>query len=108
MKLATLVISASLLAAPAFAEQCASKKDAHRINASYTHAIAGEGYTTRIGTQQTRAFMAGIRGVTTGNANAVSVAKCLATRTGGEYVSAETVDDLVEAMRRTLGCNLLF
>ena len=45
MKLATLVISASLLAAPAFAEQCASKKDAHRVNASYTHAIAGEGYT---------------------------------------------------------------
>lgn len=45
MKLATLLISASLLAAPAFAEQCASKKDAHRVNASYTHAIAGEGYT---------------------------------------------------------------
>ena len=48
MKLATLVISASLLAAPAFAEQCASKKDAHRVNASYTHAIAGEGYEERI------------------------------------------------------------
>ena len=45
MKLATLVISASLLAAPAFAEQCASKADTHRVDASYTTAIAGEGYT---------------------------------------------------------------
>lgn len=40
--------------------------------------------------------------------NSVSVAKCLAEQTGGEYVSAETVDELVAAMNRTLGCNLLF
>ena len=40
--------------------------------------------------------------------NSVSVAKCLAEQTGGEYVSAETVDELVAAMKRTLGCNLLF
>jgi len=38
----------------------------------------------------------------------VSVAKCLATQTGGEYVNTETVDELVAAMNRTLGCNLLF
>ncbi|WP_299615006.1 vWA domain-containing protein [uncultured Tateyamaria sp.] len=38
----------------------------------------------------------------------VSVAKCLATQTGGEYVNTETVDELVEAMSRTLGCKLLF
>lgn len=38
----------------------------------------------------------------------VSVAKCLATQTGGEYVNTETVDALVEAMNRTLGCRLLF
>lgn len=38
----------------------------------------------------------------------VSVAKCLAEQTGGEYVSAETVDELIAAMNRTLGCNLLF
>lgn len=44
MKLATLLISASLFAAPAFAEQCASKTTAHKVNASYTAAIAGEGY----------------------------------------------------------------
>ncbi|MEL6467226.1 MAG: vWA domain-containing protein [Pseudomonadota bacterium] len=40
--------------------------------------------------------------------NSVSVAQCLATQTGGEYVSAETVDELVAAMNRTLGCRLLF
>ena len=46
MKFATLVISAGLLAAPAFADSCSSKKDAtHRVDASYTTAIAGEGYT---------------------------------------------------------------
>ena len=45
MKLATLLISASLLAAPAVAEQCSSKKDAHRVDASYTHTVAGETYT---------------------------------------------------------------
>ncbi|WP_286197082.1 VWA domain-containing protein [Tropicibacter sp. R15_0] len=37
-----------------------------------------------------------------------STAKCLATQTGGEYVNAETVDQLIEAMNRMLGCNLLF
>ncbi|WP_083957957.1 vWA domain-containing protein [Tateyamaria omphalii] len=40
--------------------------------------------------------------------SSVSVAQCLATQTGGEYVGAETVDELVDAMNRTLGCNLLF
>lgn len=40
--------------------------------------------------------------------NSESVARCLADETGGEYVSAETVDDLIAAMMRTLGCNFLF
>ncbi len=44
MKLAILMISAGLLATPALAEQCASKKS-HYTNASYTTAVAGEGYT---------------------------------------------------------------
>jgi uncharacterized surface protein with fasciclin (FAS1) repeats len=44
MKFAALLISAGLLAAPALAE-CTSKKSAHYTNASYTTAIAGEGYT---------------------------------------------------------------
>ncbi len=39
---------------------------------------------------------------------AISVAECLASETGGEYVSTETVEQLVEAMNRTLGCPLLY
>lgn len=38
----------------------------------------------------------------------ISVAHCLADRTGGQYISAETVDELVLALERTLGCQLLF
>lgn len=38
----------------------------------------------------------------------VSVARCLAERTGGLYLGAETVDDLVSALRKTLGCQLMF
>lgn len=41
-------------------------------------------------------------------ATSVSGAKCLAEQTGGEYVNTETVDDLIAAMNRTLGCKLLF
>ena len=41
-------------------------------------------------------------------AQKISVAQCLSERTGGHYVSAETVDDLVVALERTLGCHLLF
>lgn len=36
-----------------------------------------------------------------------TVAKCLADRTGGLYVSTETVDELADALRVTLGCALL-
>ncbi|MEM7491685.1 MAG: VWA domain-containing protein, partial [Pseudomonadota bacterium] len=35
-----------------------------------------------------------------------TVAKCLSDRTGGLFVSTETVDDLVAALQRTLGCPL--
>ena len=45
MKLATLLVSASLFTAPAFAEQCASKSAAHVVKASYATAVAGETYT---------------------------------------------------------------
>lgn len=38
--------------------------------------------------------------------NETTVAECLAERTGGHYVSAETVDELVGALRVTLGCNV--
>ena len=35
------------------------------------------------------------------------VARCLADRTGGMYVDAETLDDLIGALRQTLGCQVL-
>lgn len=34
------------------------------------------------------------------------VARCLADRTGGLYVQAETLDDLIGALRTTLGCQV--
>jgi Ca-activated chloride channel family protein len=37
-----------------------------------------------------------------------STARCLADTTGGTYTSAETLPDLVAALRVTLGCKLLF
>ncbi len=36
-----------------------------------------------------------------------TVAKCLADRTGGLFVSTQTVDELTEALRVTLGCALI-
>lgn len=35
-----------------------------------------------------------------------TVARCLADQTGGRYVGAETVDELIGALRVTLGCNV--
>lgn len=37
-------------------------------------------------------------------AGELTVARCLADRTGGMFVTTETVDELAEALRRTLGC----
>ena len=34
-------------------------------------------------------------------------ARCLADRTGGLYLSAESTDELIDALRKTLGCALL-
>lgn len=39
--------------------------------------------------------------------NRASVAKCLSDQTGGMYVSTDTVEDLAEALRVTLGCDLV-
>ncbi|MGR3320861.1 MAG: vWA domain-containing protein [Pseudooceanicola sp.] len=36
-----------------------------------------------------------------------SVSRCLAERTGGMFVTTETVDELVEALQRTLGCPVI-
>lgn len=40
-------------------------------------------------------------------AGATTVAECLADMTGGQYVAAETVEDLSEALEQTLGCRLI-
>lgn len=40
--------------------------------------------------------------------DADAVSRCLADTTGGKYVRAETLDELVAALRVTLGCNVLF
>jgi Ca-activated chloride channel family protein len=37
-----------------------------------------------------------------------SVSRCLADQTGGTYSSAETLDQLIAALEKTLGCQLLF
>jgi Ca-activated chloride channel family protein len=34
-------------------------------------------------------------------------ARCMADATGGQYVSASTEDELIKALRKTLGCPLL-
>lgn len=39
---------------------------------------------------------------------AETVSRCLADQTGGQYVSAETVEQLIAAFQKTLGCKLLF
>lgn len=39
--------------------------------------------------------------------SAATVARCLADETGGAFISAETVDELVEALRETIGCPLI-
>ncbi|MBD3666012.1 VWA domain-containing protein [Sulfitobacter sp. TSTF-M16] len=39
--------------------------------------------------------------------SAATVARCLADETGGTFVSTETVDELVEALRETVGCPLI-
>lgn len=40
--------------------------------------------------------------------DAETVSRCLADRTGGLYVKAETLDELIAALRKTLGCQVLF
>jgi Ca-activated chloride channel family protein len=46
----------------------------------------------------------------TGNSytEAESVSRCLADITGGTYFNVETLDQLIDALRKTLGCQLLF
>lgn len=39
---------------------------------------------------------------------AEAVSRCLADRTAGLYLNTETVDELIAAFEKTLGCNILF
>ncbi len=39
--------------------------------------------------------------------NGISVAKCLSDSTGGLYVSTETIEELSDALRSTLGCDFV-
>lgn len=39
---------------------------------------------------------------------AETVSRCLADQTGGLYLNTETVDELIAALRKTLGCSVLF
>lgn len=36
-----------------------------------------------------------------------SIARCISDQTGGMYVATDTVDELTEALRKTLGCALI-
>jgi Ca-activated chloride channel family protein len=47
------------------------------------------------------------RGRSGDDTEAISVASCLAERTGGRYFSAETVDELTAALKQALGCPFL-
>lgn len=40
--------------------------------------------------------------------HAETVSRCLADETGGLYLDTETVEELIAAFRKTLGCNALF
>ena len=42
-----------------------------------------------------------------GNMQGTNVASCLADHTGGNYYRAETVDELTDALKRSLGCPFL-
>ncbi len=42
-----------------------------------------------------------------GYENGISVARCLADLNKGNYFSTETTDELIEAMRKTLGCAVI-
>jgi len=42
-----------------------------------------------------------------GSARGQTAARCLADQNGGEYISAESTEDLIAALQETLGCPLL-
>ncbi|KUF09804.1 vWA domain-containing protein [Pseudoponticoccus marisrubri] len=51
-------------------------------------------------------FKVDMRGELDRGGRPIIAARCLADRTGGRYVTAQTLDELAGALRLTLGCNL--
>ncbi|WP_227363999.1 vWA domain-containing protein [Sedimentitalea arenosa] len=70
-------------------------------------AATGPGLTVHvIGFRVRGSFFAWKDSPTAGMDDGRTVARCLADRTGGQYVSTETTEDLVKALQDTLGCPL--
>lgn len=61
-----------------------------------------------IGFKVRASFFSWDREVNGSEAKVDSVSRCLADRTGGTYTSAETLEQLIAALNKTLGCQLLF
>lgn len=61
-----------------------------------------------IGFKVRASFFSWDREVNGSEAKVDSVSRCLADRTGGTYTSAETLEQLIAALEKTLGCKLLF
>lgn len=70
--------------------------------------LAGQGITVHvIGFRIRGAHFAWQSQGQTDYSDAETVSRCLADQTGGEYVRTETLQDLIGALRATLGCNVL-
>ena len=70
--------------------------------------LSGDGVTVHVIGFRVRGehFSWGSQGVTD-YTDSDTGARCLAEATGGEYVRSETLDDLISALRITLGCNIM-
>lgn len=73
--------------------------------------LAGEGADTTvhvIGFKVRGSFFSWDRQNENDYNQAETVARCLSDQTGGTYSSAETLDQLIDALRKSLGCSFLF
>jgi Ca-activated chloride channel family protein len=73
--------------------------------------LATNGFDTTvhvIGFKVRGSFFSWERDTSNSYTEAESVSRCLADITGGTYFNAETLDQLIDALRKTLGCQLLF
>ncbi|WP_439150164.1 vWA domain-containing protein [Sulfitobacter sp.] len=73
--------------------------------------LAASGFDTTvhvIGFKVRGSFFSWERDTDNSYTEAESVSRCLADFTGGTYTNAETLDQLIAALRETLGCQFLF